>query len=545
MSTQPLTTKCVILVALLFIMSSALSLAKADSSLAGKKLIEFGGDRPSAAYVRQHIDEMQKVPFDGVTIVTGKGWNVWSRTKLNPNDLQPTIDNLEGVKFGRLTDNFIHMVSYFPKSEEEIDFFDPEWSTIIYNATCFAKVAKATGCKGILFDTEDYSQLGIWNYTTARSKSGHSYEEYVAKARERGREFISSISKEYPDITFLVLHGYETTIDDTESKYPTSALLCAFMDGMCEAAEPGMTLVDGFEDSYGYISPKLFKNGRDKILKLGKAKSLNPKAYEQHVRMGFGLWPDYMAKFDVNDFSKNAHSPESFRAALANAMTYSDKYVWVYSDPLRWWDRVANIPANAPAPYIEALSLAKQGPGRGKFPAMLKVEVPGGVKAADISRHDDASTFADMKKSMTEVFDFPKDSWKLKYDESNTGEQSGWYRITFDDSQWQPVSIGKFWDEIYGEHTGYGWYRLKFTAPAKSDGKSVFLAFGAADESAWVWLNGWTVGSQDIGTHAWIDPFALDVTPYIRPGQENVLAIKVLNSSGPGGLWKSIKLMEK
>ena len=150
-----------------------------------------------------------------------------------------------------------------------------------------------------------------------------------------------------------------------------------------------------------------------------------------------------------------------------------------------------------------------------------------------------------MKKTMTEVFDFPKDGWKLKFEETNTGVRDGWYRVKLDDSQWFPVSIGKWWDETYGKHEGYGWYRLKFTAPAKTDSKRVFLAIVAADESAWVWLNGLSSGSHDIGLSGWDKPFALDVTDFIKPRQENVLAIRVLNREGVGGLWKSIKLMEK
>ena len=35
-----------------------------------------------------------------------------------------------------------------------------------------------------------------------------------------------------------------------------------------------------------------------------------------------------------------------------------DQYVWVYSERLRWWN------GTAPKPYVEALALSKQGPGR-------------------------------------------------------------------------------------------------------------------------------------------------------------------------------------
>ena len=523
--------KRVVLAVLVCITLSALSLAQADSSLAGKKLIEFGTFFPDPSFIRQNIDEMEKIPFDGVAIETGKAWKMWSRTRLNPGDLQPAIEDLKATKFGRFTDNFIYMVTFFPTKQDEMGFFDPDWSSIAYNAACLARVAKESGCKGLLIDPEDYAPAGIWSYTGSRVNTGHSYEEYVTKARERGREFIRAISKEYPDITILILHGYEISASHSE-EYP---LLRHFLDGICEAAEPGMVLVDGYEKSYGYVSPKLFKDGRKEILTEGKAKSSSPSAYEQHVRMGFGIWLDYGREI--------CDSPEVFRAALSNAMAKSDKYVWVYSERVRWWDPICSRPASVPDPYIKALGLARKGPGPGKHPA--EREFPP-AKATKISGHDDAETFAEMKKTMTEVFDFPKDGWKLKYDESKSGLEM-WNGAKLDDSKWLPVSIGKFWDEMYGKHEGYGWYRLKFTAPAKTDGKQIFLIVGAADESAWVWLNSWKVGSHadDDYEESWQQAFALDVTPYIRPGQENDLAIRVLNREGAGGLWKSIKLMEK
>ena len=423
-----LITKCAFTVAVLCIMLSAFTPAQADSSLAGKKLIELGWDYPSPAYVRQHIDEMQKIPLDGLTIDTGKGRKAWSRTRFTPGELQPIIDDLKATKFGRFTDNFIEMVTYFPTHQDEMSFFDPDWPSITYNAACLARVAKETGCKGILFDPEEYNRpaLGVWTDDGSQVNKGHSYEAYVAKARERGHEFIRAMCKEYPDITIIVLHGYEQTIDYRAPVYAPSyhapfSLQSAFMDGMCEAAAPGMTLVDGFEDSYGYIAPKLFKKGRDKILNQGREKSLCPAAYAQHVRMGFAVWVDFQSgtpgfEFNSTDISKNPLSPGAFRAALANAMSNSDKYVWVYSERLRWWGwwQGTTPPADAPAQYIEALALAKQGAGPGKYPAKLGVDYSA-PKASEVLGYDDAATFAEMKKTMTEVYDFPKDGWKLKF----------------------------------------------------------------------------------------------------------------------------------
>jgi hypothetical protein len=65
----------------------------------------------------------------------------------------------------------------------------------------------------------------------------------------------------------------------------------------------------------------------------------------------------------------------------------------------------------------------------------------------------------------------------------------------------------------------------------------VQLAFGACDESADVYLNGERVGGHDQGEVGWDQPFAVDLTGKLRAGA-NELAVRVLDRTGPGGIWK-------
>ena len=69
---------------------------------------------------------------------------------------------------------------------------------------------------------------------------------------------------------------------------------------------------------------------------------------------------------------------------------------------------------------------------------------------------------------------------------------------------------------------------------------AVELAFGAVDESAWVWLNGKYIGKHDIGPDGWKVPFWLDVTREIRFGGENLLAVRVKDTEKAGGIWKPV-----
>ena len=72
-------------------------------------------------------------------------------------------------------------------------------------------------------------------------------------------------------------------------------------------------------------------------------------------------------------------------------------------------------------------------------------------------------------------------------------------------------------------YSGVAWYSRTFKAPAAWKGSTVRLRFGAVNYFAEVWLN-----DEQIGTHeGGYTPFAFDVTPHLRLGEDNVLAVRV------------------
>jgi beta-galactosidase len=82
---------------------------------------------------------------------------------------------------------------------------------------------------------------------------------------------------------------------------------------------------------------------------------------------------------------------------------------------------------------------------------------------------------------------------------------------------------------------GIGWYRQHFTLPASDEGKRVRVVFDGSYMETTAWLNGVEIGRNFYG----YSPFGFDLTPYLKPpGQENVLAVKVLNQ-GMNSRWYS------
>jgi beta-galactosidase/beta-glucuronidase len=89
------------------------------------------------------------------------------------------------------------------------------------------------------------------------------------------------------------------------------------------------------------------------------------------------------------------------------------------------------------------------------------------------------------------------------------------------------------------------WYRTNFGVPANFNGKNILLHFEAVDWEAEVSVNGVKVTTHRGG----YDPFASDITSYIKPGEQNLLEVKVTDPCDkgpqprgkqvlhPGGIW--------
>lgn len=91
---------------------------------------------------------------------------------------------------------------------------------------------------------------------------------------------------------------------------------------------------------------------------------------------------------------------------------------------------------------------------------------------------------------------------------------------------------------------GVAWYRRKLVIPATDKGKRIYLDIDGAMSYAIVWLNGQLVGGWPYGYNS----FRLDLTPYINPGGDNQLAIRLDNPANSarwypgGGLYRNVWL---
>ncbi len=134
-------------------------------------------------------------------------------------------------------------------------------------------------------------------------------------------------------------------------------------------------------------------------------------------------------------------------------------------------------------------------------------------------------------------------------------ESPGALAPAFDDSAWSPVDLPHTWNALDGQdgggyRRGAGWYRRHYRAPAALSGRRLYLQFDGACLMADVYVNGAHVGTHQGG----FARFRFDVTDALKPGADNVIAVRVDNSSlgiPPassdftlfGGLYRDVSLL--
>lgn len=82
---------------------------------------------------------------------------------------------------------------------------------------------------------------------------------------------------------------------------------------------------------------------------------------------------------------------------------------------------------------------------------------------------------------------------------------------------------------------GIGWYRKTFTIPATDKGKLIYIDFDGVYQKSDVWINGHHLGFRPNGYIS----FRYDLTPYLKFGGKNVIAVKADNGTQPNSRWYS------
>ncbi len=140
-------------------------------------------------------------------------------------------------------------------------------------------------------------------------------------------------------------------------------------------------------------------------------------------------------------------------------------------------------------------------------------------------------------------------TWKFHWAENANERPANFHAVNYDDSKWGKMPVPGNWETNgYGEaiyvNNHYAWrhdwetnppyvqdknnhvgsYRKTFRIPADWNGEKIFMHIGSATSNLTVYVNGKYVGySEDSKMAA-----EFDVTKFIQPGKENLIAMQIM-----------------
>jgi hypothetical protein len=119
----------------------------------------------------------------------------------------------------------------------------------------------------------------------------------------------------------------------------------------------------------------------------------------------------------------------------------------------------------------------------------------------------------------------------------------------FNDSNWDEIFVPAKWeDQGFRDYDGYGWYRKTFILRENDENEKLVLMMGRIDDIDQVFINGTLVGStgnfpvtgKSANTSQEYNAFRGYYLPIglLKKGQKNVIAVRVLDTGGAGGIFE-------
>ena len=139
-------------------------------------------------------------------------------------------------------------------------------------------------------------------------------------------------------------------------------------------------------------------------------------------------------------------------------------------------------------------------------------------------------------------------TWKFFWVKNADARPTDFWKTDYNDKGWDDLQVPAMWElNGYGNpiyvNVGYAWrnqfqhnppqvptennnvgsYRREILVPASWKGKDIIAHFGSVTSNMYLWVNGRYVGySEDSKLEA-----EFDLTPYLKPGQKNLIAFQV------------------
>jgi cephalosporin-C deacetylase len=167
--------------------------------------------------------------------------------------------------------------------------------------------------------------------------------------------------------------------------------------------------------------------------------------------------------------------------------------------------------------------------------AIIAVLTLTSIVAANVEKAEPVSALPDISQG-----------WKFKL-----GDNPSWSNPLLDDSDWRPIRLGTTWEKQgFPDYDGYAWYRIHVRIPKNLQNlpsfqlhQSLSLTLGKIDDVDQTWFNGKVIGKTgefpDLYKPAWLATRVYTIpAALIHWDSDNVLAVRVYDGSGEGGLYE-------
>jgi hypothetical protein len=373
-------------------------------------VIYTGWDSPDTRQFRKGLAAFEKWGvFDGTTLTAFRtlpggerkpALFAFRNEKWAWGDFAPALEDLKAAKPTACRENYLLLLS----NPGDVDWFDDAgWASVVEHWRLLGRLAKRGGLRGILFDPEPYSPPhSQFLYRAQPQREAHTFAEYRAQARKRGREVMQAVRAEFPDATIfayrlfsdmLSLPPGQAFVDFLEPH--AYGLLPAFVDGWLDAMPAGMRVIEGTESIGYHANSEAEYQSAYARLKLRMPDILAPE-HREKVRRQFLVGQSLYLDAYINPPGSSWYidrtgttSAGRLSANLSSALASSDGVVWVYGEKARWWD--AGDPAYPMWPKalpgaIEAIRRAKDPTGYARDFWARSPSAPNLLPNADFSK---------------------------------------------------------------------------------------------------------------------------------------------------------------
>ncbi|MEJ7587424.1 MAG: hypothetical protein WKI04_07670 [Ferruginibacter sp.] len=174
-----------------------------------------------------------------------------------------------------------------------------------------------------------------------------SLEEIQSIIKNRGSQFIRALQQYKPNLSFLSIWLSGLIAEEKKTKPVLNTrhlLLLSFIEGILEAKNKQVTVIDGNETAYWYYKPSQFLESIALLKKTsaGLMRSKKTKAAALNILTGQTVYYDgIMARNPL--FDQGFDNTQKWNWLTENinyAMASSNSVVWFYSERNNWWENV-------------------------------------------------------------------------------------------------------------------------------------------------------------------------------------------------------------